>query len=236
MKVTLQRYVMPIPIASLPDVLRNPSGQPTENLELEVDLTRCFELISEFREAAPTTSKRDRSAWDAEMAGPIHSALEPVLTRRLATDPRLWHWLCTATQFREYVWLRWHGLVPANYDAALTDGDLPRRFLGSATMVGMSRNAVARPYWTVETLSDGVRYDEGLRLAREVLTLTDLHLNLFERLVGLHPPAARAAIRELAGRKEEDRRASLVRLNHIATTTMLERLGEAEVRRVLASA
>ena len=233
MKVTLQRYIMPIPIASLPEVLRSPSAQPTENLGLEVDFTRCFELIGEFRDEAPTTSKQARSTWDARLAGPLHSALEPRLTRRLANDPRLWHWLCTATQFREYVWLRWHGLVPADYESALADGDLPRRFLGSATLVGMSRNAVARPYWTVETLSDGAPYDQALVLAREVLTRTDLHLNLFERLVGLHPPAARAAIRTLADLKEAERRQALVRLNHVATTTMLERLDEQGVTDLL---
>lgn len=231
MKVTLQRYVMPVPISSLPEVLRSSSEQATESLGGEVDFGQCFEVIDQVRE--DTSSVRQRSRWDAEIAGPLHAALEPHLTRRDANDPRLWHWLCTATQFREYVWLRWHGLVPADFDAALADGDLPRRFLGGASLVGMSRNALARPYWTIETLADGATHDQALVLARKVLTTTDLHLNLFERLVGLHPPAARAAIRELADLKEADRRDALVRLNHVATTTILERLDEDEVAELL---
>lgn len=235
MRVTLQRYVLPIPIAALPEVLRNPGSHSTESLEIEVDFTPCFELIEDFH-AQGRTTKQQRSAWDARIAEPLHELLGPVLTRRLASDARLWHWLCTATQFREFVWLRWHGLVPADYDAALTDGDLPRRFLGSATLVGMARNAVARPYWTVATLVDGVSdREDALDLARTVLQTTDLHLNLFERLVGLHPPAARAAIRVLADRKEDERRDALVRLNHLATTTMLERMDEDEVARLLTS-
>lgn len=233
MKVTLQRYVLPIPITALPEVLRNSGSHSTESLDVEVDFTPCFELIEEFR-AQGRTTKQQRSAWDARMAEPLHDLLSPVLSRRLASDPRLWHWLCTATQFREFVWLRWHGLVPADYDAALTDGDLPRRFLGSATLVGMARNAVARPYWTVATLlDDAPDRDEALELARIVLQTTDLHLNLFERLVGLHPPAARAAIRVLADHREEERRNALVRLNHLATTTMLERMDEDEVAGML---
>lgn len=234
MKVTLQRYVLPIPIAALPEVLRNPGSHATESLEIEVDFTPCFDLISEFRDEGQGTSE---SEWDARLAGPLHSLLRPVLSRRLANDPRLWHWLCTATQFREFVWLRWHGLVPANYDQALADGDMPRRFLGSASLVGMARNALARPYWTLDTLLDGApSREEALELTSKVLQTTDLHLNLFERLIGLHPPAARAAVRVLADLKQQERRDALVRLNHLATTTMLERLSEQEIEEMLTAA
>lgn len=234
MKVTLQRYVLPIPIAALPDVLRNPGSHATESLEIEVDFSPCFQLITEFRDEG---HGRTAAGWDARMAEPLHALLRPVLSRRLANDPRLWHWLCTATQFREFVWLRWHGLVPANYDTALAEGELPRRFLGSASLVGMARNALARPYWTLETLLDGAQSrDDALELTAKVLETTDLHLNLFERLVGLHPPAARAAVRVLADLKQQERRDALVRLNHLATTTMLERLGEREIEEMLLAA
>lgn len=236
MKVQLRRYQLPVPHEGLADVLRESTTYPSESMGADVDLTDVFAVLDELRANANAsdTGSGSRSSWDARLCEPLHDALDPVLTTRDAADPRMWHWLTTATRLREFVWLRWHGLVPGAIEDALSSGDLPSRFLGSGSLVGLARNALGRLYWTVETLSDGS--DDGPELARTALKNTDLHLNLFERMVGLHPPAARAAVRVLDERHEDEHRRALKRLNRLATTMDLELMSEEDVALVLTEA
>lgn len=229
MRITLERHE-PIALSQLPDALEG-SGPATESLGVEVDLSAAVATLERLRER---TDDRNRSAWDAEMAAPVHEALAPALTRRQATDPGLWHWLCISTMFREYVWLRWHGLVPADNREALGDRGVSSHFIGGASLVGLARNAVARLYWTRETLLSGADdVEEADALVRDVLQRTDLFAAIFERRVGLHPPAARAAVRTLLDVGEDQHRAAMITLNHVATTVPLERMDESEVTSVL---
>lgn len=229
MRIQLHRYVLPTPLQRIPELLADPGQQSTEPLGVEVDVTECFAVVDRLRDSADAGERTQRSYWDAELAPELHRALGPVITRRQASDPRLWVWLSTATHLKEFVWLRWHGLVSSDPVAALAEGDAARRFHATGSLVGLARNGLARLYWTVHTLADGADPEEAEALTRTVLQNTDLHLNVFERRLGLFPPAARAAVKTLEGVPEEQHRRALRRLNRLATTTVLERLEEDEI-------
>ena len=78
---------------------------------------------------------------------------------------RLWQWLC-ATQFPDLVWKRWdRGFrSPQKLPDALTHA-MSTRFLGRAASTGVSRNTLARLWWTAERTRDGDEYE----LARAAL-------------------------------------------------------------------
>lgn len=234
MRVKLRRFTASVPTDALARVLADSSRFDVEDLGREVDLTACLGAIEDSRFEVRSRSTGPEA--DARMAAPLYSALSSALDRRLATDPRVWHWLCTSTQLREYVWLRWHGMVPASPQEALAQGDLAIRFLGTASINGQMRNALSRIYLTVDTLSDGLDdEDEGIALAQAALRNSDLHLQLFDRQLSLHPAVARAAVRVFRDWKGEDLRTPLIRLNRLATTLLIEDLDDEEAERLLLS-
>lgn len=235
MKIQLHQYLLPIPLQRVPEVLADPSQQATETMNAEIDVTECFAVVDRLRDSADAGERTRPGFWDAELAPVLHEALSPVLTRRQAADPRMWMWLSTATHLKEFVWLRWHGLVSSDPVTALSGSDAARRFHAANSLVGLARNGLARLYWTVETLADGADPQEAEELTSQVLQNADLHLNIFERRLGLHPATARAAVRTLANLGEDGHRRALRRLNQLATTTVLERMSEAEVAELLRS-
>ncbi len=236
MRVQLRRFAAGVPTDALARVLTNSGVFDVEDLGREVDLTECLAVIEGFRARADGSGRGPGPEADAIMARPLHTALSPALDRSSATDPRVWHWLCTSTQLREYVWLRWHGMVPAVPQDALAQSGLAIRFLGSASINGQMRNALSRIYLTVETLSDGLNdADEGISLAESALRNSDLHLQLFDRELSLHPAVARAAVRAFHDWKGNDLRPRLIRLNRLATTLVIEDLNDEEAERLLES-
>jgi len=165
------------------------------------------------------------SAIDAELVEPLHRSLES-LTRREAADPRVWQWLCV-TQFPELVWRRWAKQPPAPgmLHEALTSALHPR-FLCRASLNGISRNTLARLWWTAEQLED---YD----LARKALSSQDMFRNIFERFFGVYPPAAKACLDRFDGRSESQIRAAAKWLQQCASTTALEALDQDAVAAIL---
>jgi len=165
-----------------------------------------------------------QSAIDTALVEGVHRALP--FTRREAADPRVWQWLCVS-HFPSLVWRRWAGGEPA--PAELHDAlkvPLYPRFLCRASLNGMSRNTLARLWWTAEHLGD---YD----LARSALSNQDMFQNIFERSYGIYPPAARACLGRFQGRKESEIRAAAKWLQQAASTTVLEALDEPEIAAVL---
>jgi hypothetical protein len=167
------------------------------------------------------------SSLDTALVEPVHRALAG-LTHAEAADMRVWHWLCSVA-FPDLVWRRWRqGGSPSEQDlaAALTDS-MVRRFAGTPTLVGVSRNTLARLWWTAEHL------DADYELARRALARQDAFQAIFERLFGLHLPAARAAIRNFEGREEAEVRRAARWLNYAAATAVLEALSEDEIAAIL---
>ena len=167
------------------------------------------------------------SWWDGHLVEPLHQALHH-LPRRILLDMRLWQWIC-CSELSSYVWYRWYGSMPERPAEVLTSA-LSERFLGVSTLRGVNRNALSRLYWCADAL---ISEDEGYLFARKALENQDFFQAMFERAVGLHPPALRACLQVLENASEDDRRAALRRLNHYLTTIAAEVLDEQDIRNLL---
>ena len=204
----------------LPEVLRG-EAPATERLASEIALEPLREAIGSL--AGDVAG----SAIDGALVQPVHEALLG-LKRADAADMRVWHWLC-AVEFSDLVWRRWRGTAaPQEHelDVALTDS-LVRRFLGAPTLAGVSRNTLARLWWTAEHL--GGDYE----LARRALKRQDMHQAIFDRLFGLHPPAVRAAIRAFDGRSEDEIRRAAKWLNYAGATAVLEAMTQEDIEAII---
>ena len=228
MTVELRRYILPVTPYSLPDLLRNPESVETDSLDIRVDFSEFQEQFSELRSQNEDAITPERAHWDRHLVEPLHHALRD-MTRRMASDMRVWHWLCIG-QLQDFVWFRWHGRVPDQITDDAMSRSLCERFLGNQTLRGVSRNALARLWWCGATLYSGV---ERYARACEALANQDFFQAIFEREFGLYPPAARACLRELADASEDERRAVTRRLNHYLTTVAVETLCEEDVRKLI---
>lgn len=212
----VNRYAKTLDFDHLEEVLAG-SRWPSEPLPNEIPL-------EPVREAVSSVNSHSGSALDAPLIEPLHRALP--LTRRQAADPNLWQWLCVS-EFPDLVWRRWGAgaPLPEMLRDALTSSMGPR-FLARASLNGISRNTLARLWWTAEELQD---YD----LARHALSSQDMFQNIFERFFGLYPDAAKACLDRFEGRSEGEIRSASRWLQQCASTTLLEGLTEQEVAAIL---
>jgi hypothetical protein len=177
--------------------------------------------------AVATVAGMTGSSLDSNLVEPLHRSLP--LTRREGADTRVWQWLCV-TQFPGLVWRRWDGGEPS--PEALTQAltyAMSTRFLGKSSLNGISRNTMARLWWTAEHLREGEDYD----LARQALSNQDMFQNIFERFFGIYPAAARACLDRFDGCNEAEIRKASRWLQQCASTTILEGLDESEVAAIL---
>lgn len=253
MSTELKRFSVPVIQDRLLQTLMDPDGIETESLRIRVDFKSTRDTFARLRSAyenpgdlgdpsgilgniLPGTRRSrprraelsQRPTWDREMIEPLHLALKG-LPRRVATDMRFWHWLCIV-EFPDFVWLRWHGSVPEGPSEQIGSA-LSGRFLGTPTLNGVSRNALARLWWCAEALYS---QEDDYVLVRRVMSNQDLFQAIFERKFGLYPQAARAVLSYLSENKEPHRLVAK-RLNHYLTTIAVEILGEEEIVELLST-
>jgi hypothetical protein len=218
----LSRYTKPLNHDLLQDVLAG-NRQPVEPLPTRISIEPLRTAITGIK------GELTQSELDQALVEPVHRALAD-LTPREAADMRLWHWLCAA-QLPELVWRRWRRQgVPTGDELpdALTS-QMERRFLGSSSLAGISRNTLARLWWTAERLREGDDYS----LARKALSNQDMFQNIFERFFGIYPPAARACLSRFETCNEAEWRRASRWLQQVASTTLLEILLEEQIIAIL---
>ena len=218
--VALRRFVRPLTRNSLEAVLLG-EERTSELMPAVSTLDALAESVERLAASAVG------SQIDSFLVEPLHTHLS-ALTRGQAADMRVWHWLC-AVAFPELVWHRWRDEGPPDPDMlpqTLTTA-VVRRFLGTSTLAGVSRNTLARLWWTGEHL--GGDYE----LARFALSRQDMFQAIFERLFGVYEPAARAALAKFGGRSEDEVRKATKWLNYAASTTALELLDQEAIEAIL---
>ena len=188
----------------------------TERLsDAEVDTTALKNTAEAMMES------EDRSSWDATLATHVHHAFAGV-ERRTLLDISMWHWV-TTYPMRDFVVARWLPSVDLASQDGLTRSEADR-FLGGPSLVGFARNALARLYWSADAL---VQDPDDSSLVPTLLGNQDFFVGVFERRIGLYPPAAQACAIALADSSESERRNVLARLNFVLSTSVMEELDRA---------
>ena len=228
----IRRFSNPVSKDALLDYLCNPRSVMTDSeaLESDIDLQEFSDSVDNLLSTTPNDAGNvQRAKWDQELVEPLHRAMKPLPLRDLA-DMRLWHWMCVGA-FPQLVWRRWQGEIP-NLDEFSMPKALAERFVGTNSLHGISRNALARLFWCGASL---FTTEDQYSLAKSVIERQDLFQNIFERGFSLYQPAARACVRELRDSGEKQWRIAAVNLDHQLTTTTLEALDEEYIRSMLMS-
>jgi hypothetical protein len=226
MNFALSRYRSPLSERSLPQAIQQPDTFPTDEVAAAVPLGAFRALQASLAREDET----DRASWDRKLARLLHAPLSQHVPRGVLLDPGFWHWM-TVSFCPEFVVARWQ--LRDRMDSSEAGDLFPRavaeRFLGAASLRGMSRNALARLFWAAEAVwSEEDKY----ALLDDLLGDQDLFQGIIERKLGLFPPAVRACVRLGKGLPSAQRRPMLVRLNHHLTTSVLEVLEEGDVERL----
>jgi hypothetical protein len=138
---------------------------------------------------------------------------------------RFWQWLAIEV-LQDFVWERWFNGRPADQAKAVSSPSRALRFLGSASLVGASRNAICRLYCVAERLHTP---EDGYKWCTSVFSQQDKQQSIFERKFGLYPPACLAILKLTAGKPGAVTQAISKRLNHIATTLVVDAMTEQEI-------
>ena len=218
MRVDVQVLLGPTGAPGVKAVLMGRERVRAEATGVSVDLTAPLAVA----DALDLTGRR--RDWDRALAPALARAVEGV-PRRLLCDIRMWQFFCLVP-FRAFVMDRWlDGWDPEH--GALTTEQL-RRFIGSQSNVGFSRNALARIWRAIDTLEDPGLVD---------LMLDDqgLFQTVFQRDYGLHPPTARACVIVLAGESENVQFEVTKRFNMLASTVCIEALDQRQLEAHLRS-
>ena len=224
MSTNLRRFRNPITPERLPEILSEDDATLSEPLEIYAEFGPLNDVLQHLRSQTQNPTSLERAAWDRELVEPLHTALRS-LPKREASDMRVWHWLCVV-ELSDLVWFRWHGSVPEHPASDVFTPALHGRFLGTRSLKGISRNALARLWWCGETLYTP---EEGYSLAQQALEDQDLFQNIFERQYGLYQPAARAYLRTLGDASRAEHRDAARRLDHYFTTISVETLNESDI-------
>ena len=201
------------------DVLHQIEAPDRFVLELETVPDAEADIAGLSVRAVSIMADHDRSEWDAMLAPDVHRTMKH-LDRRQLLDMPMWHWM-TTHPMRAFVVARWLRSSDPARGEGLTRSEVDR-FIGGNSLVGVARNALSRLYWSADALVRGDDYS----FVAPMLMNQDLFVGVFERRLGLHPPAAQACALVLAGVEEDERREVLARLNFVLATSVLEELDE----------
>ena len=136
----LRIYERDIHRSEVLQLLDDPTSVTSKSVGIEVDFSDLDELVNRFRE----TNQRSRTSMDVQAHEIVHKLLRGI-DRRTLTHMNLWHWLCL-NPLRDFVLVRWLDIYDSSTPTNLIESKASR-FVGSQSLSGISRNAVARLWW-----------------------------------------------------------------------------------------
>lgn len=177
----------------------------------EVDLTALddrFEEVVDSHEAYDTD-------MDGLLAPEVHRQLD--VSRRVASDPGLWHWLAVV-RYPDFVRHRWK---------YRSEEAMREKFLAAGS--DLYSNAIHRLWWISELTHDGDDYS----LPRKVFANQTIVNKVFDRWFARYEPAVKVLCRELADHPSWMIDEVTNRFNHTLSNLQLEGMDEEDVERVV---
>lgn len=195
----------PLTDVGLDEFLEPVPGNPTADLsQIDDTVDRIIEEYPEYH-----------TGMDGELVETVHRGLD--ISRRVAGDPGLWHWLAVA-RYPEFVRHRWQ----FNSEEAMRE-----KFLGAGS--DLYSNALHRLWWIAELTRDGDDYST----TQTVFSNQTMVNKVFDRWFARYRPAAIALCDELANEPSWVIDETTNRFNHATTSVQLEALAETEARELV---
>lgn len=180
-------------------------GHPT------ADLDRIDSAVKRVLEEYPEYD----TAIDGALVKEIHRGLD--ISRRIAGDPGLWHWLAVV-RYPDLVRHRWE---------YRSEEAMREKFLGAGS--DLYSNAIHRLWWIAELTSR----DEDYSTTDVIFTNQTMVNKVFDRWFARYQPAVRAICDELADEPSRVIDETTRRFNHALTNVQLEGLSESEAREMI---
>ncbi|WP_229783155.1 DUF6339 family protein [Haloarcula pellucida] len=152
------------------------------------------------------------TAMDGALAADVHQYLD--VSRRVAGDPGLWHWLAVV-RYPHFVRQRWE---------YTSEEAMREKFLGAGS--DLYSNAIHRLWWIAELTED----DGDYSLTHEVFGNQTMVNKVFDRWFARYQPAVVAICDELSDEPSWVIDETTRRFNHALTNIQLEGLTETEAR------
>lgn len=171
-----------------------------------------LETLDERVDQVVSTHSQFETAMDGALAEAVHRNLD--ITRRVAGDPGLWHWLAVV-RYPHFVRHRWE----YNSEAAMRE-----KFLGAGS--DLYSNAIHRLWWIAELTRDGSDYT----LTETVFSNQTMVNKVFDRWFARHRPSVVAVCDELADEPSWVIDETTRRFNHALSNIQLEGLTESDAR------
>lgn len=197
---------------------------PADVVEFVEPLPRGETADLDTLDCAVDTVVEQHSQFDTSMDGAlaedVHQCLD--ISRRVAGDPGLWHWLAVV-RCSHFVRQRWE----YNSEAAMRE-----KFLGAGS--DLYSNAIHRLWWiaelTHEPAAAGDPEDRDYSLTQDVFGNQTMVNKVFDRWFARYQPAVVAICAELADEPSWVIDETTRRFNHALTNIQLEGLTEEEAR------
>ena len=158
---------------------------------------------------------------DGALASDIHESLD--ISRRVAADPGLWHWL-TVAQYPRFVRHRWK---------YRSETAMREKFLGAGS--DLYSNALHRLWWIAELTHNSETDDYSL--TKSVFANQTMVNKVFDRWFARYEPATVAMCEVLRDESSSVIDAVTNQFNHTLTSVQLEGLNrdeaEAEIRQIV---
>lgn len=191
----LAEYVEPVP------------GEPTADLE----------SLDEAVERVVSNHSQYATAMDGALANDVHQSLD--VSRRIAGDPGLWHWL-TVVRYPHFVRHRWE---------YRSETAMREKFLGAGS--DLYSNAIHRLWWIAELTHD--ESTEDYSLTESVFGNQTIVNKVFDRWFARYEPAVVAVSRVLADEPSRVVDEATNQFNHALTSVQLEGLSESEAEEMI---
>ena len=177
--------------------------------------TGDLEALDQAVDTVVSTHAQFDTDIDGALVKDVHQCLD--ITRRVAGDPGLWHWLAVV-RYPHFVRHRWE---------YTSEEAMREKFLGAGS--DLYSNAIHRLWWIAELTHDGDDYS----LTHDVFDNQTLVNKVFDRWFARYRPAVVGVCDELADEPSWVIDETTRRFNHALTNVQLEALTESEVREVV---
>lgn len=182
-------------------------GEPTADLEA---------LDAAVNQVVSNYSRHD-TAMDGALASDVHRYLN--VSRRVAGDPGLWHWLAVE-RYPHFVRHRWK---------YRSETAMREKFLGAGS--DLYSNAIHRLWWISELTHD--KSTQDYEVTESVFANQTIVNKVFDRWFARYEPAAVAVVRTVADEDSSIVEEATNQFNHALSSVQLEGLDEEEAEEMI---